>query len=63
MLFFQTDDKGVFSVTLSEEYYLAAKTFGLREDDLRTLATDAVEHIFDTCEAKLKLKQLWNSFL
>ena len=42
-----TDDKGVFSTTLSEEYAIAGETFFLSQEQLRQLASHAVEHIFE----------------
>lgn len=45
--FIQTDDKGVFMTTLSDEYYIAAKTFGLNKEDLWQISSKAMEYTFD----------------
>ena len=42
-----TDDKGVFSTTLSEEYAIAGETFFLSHEELWQLALHAVDHIFE----------------
>ena len=44
----QTDDKGVFSTSLSEEYKIAADTFTLSKNTLRQLASDSFQYIFDS---------------
>jgi adenosine deaminase len=49
-----TDDKGVFSTTLSYEYFIAANTFGFTEQDLYKLSQDSFKFIFDD---KYKLQQ------
>lgn len=50
----QTDDKGVFSTTLSEEYKVAADTFSLSKNALGQLSMDSIQHIFDDdCKALL----------
>jgi len=41
-----TDDSGVFSTSLSREYFIAASTFGLSKLDLFSLASHASRHIF-----------------
>lgn len=55
----QTDDKGVFSTTLSEEYCLAASNFGLTKQDLWQLSLDAINHIFEDDEIKTQLRLLY----
>ena len=55
----QTDDKGVFSTSLSEEYSIAAHTFSLSTTDLLELSLDAVDYIFDE-DIKQELIKLWN---
>ena len=44
---FQTDDKGVFSTSLSKEYEIAAKTFQLSHEDLKKLCIDSIDAVFD----------------
>ncbi|GMH33909.1 hypothetical protein BSKO_01743 [Bryopsis sp. KO-2023] len=41
-----TDDPGVFSTTLSREFWIAAATFGLNHKDLIEMVESSVEHIF-----------------
>ncbi|XP_027210038.2 adenosine deaminase-like protein [Penaeus vannamei] len=52
-----TDDKGVFSTTLSEEYKICAETFHLKKTDLRELCLAAVEMTFLSQEEKDRLRQ------
>ena len=42
-----TDDSGTFGTTLSREYEIAVKTFGLTRDDLRQMILESVDWIFD----------------
>ncbi|XP_042887728.1 adenosine deaminase-like protein [Penaeus japonicus] len=51
-----TDDKGVFSTTLSEEYKICAETFHLKKADLRELCLAAVELTFLSQEEKERLR-------
>uniref|UniRef100_A0A1X7SGU6 Adenosine deaminase domain-containing protein n=1 Tax=Amphimedon queenslandica TaxID=400682 RepID=A0A1X7SGU6_AMPQE len=43
-----TDDKGVFNTTLSKEYFIAAKTFGLTEEEIEKISKDAMKYTFDS---------------
>ncbi|XP_071479126.1 N6-Methyl-AMP deaminase-like [Diadema antillarum] len=54
-----TDDKGVFSTTLSEEYLLAATTFGMSRRDLWSLSEGAIDHVFASEEVKGLLHRVW----
>ncbi|XP_054475265.1 adenosine deaminase-like protein [Anoplopoma fimbria] len=54
-----TDDKGVFSTDLSQEYQLAASTFGLSREDLWKLSEQAIDCIFAPDTVKQHLKQKW----
>lgn len=54
-----TDDKGIFSTTLSEEYTIAGQTFSLCKQELLELARCAVNFIFETDSFKEKLKKLF----
>ncbi|XP_062187433.1 N6-mAMP deaminase [Phragmites australis] len=54
-----TDDCGLFSTSLSNEYYLVAATFGLCKSELFQLAQDAVQFVFADDEVKSSLKELF----
>ena len=56
-MIFQTDDKGVFSTSLSEELELAAKSFNLSDQDLWQLSLSTVDHIFASEDIKIRLRQ------
>lgn len=51
----QTDDKGVFGTTLSEEFELVAIHFGLTQQNLKDLCLSAVQYAFITEEKKSQL--------
>nr|XP_057943863.1 adenosine deaminase-like protein [Doryrhamphus excisus] len=55
-----TDDKGVFSTDLSQEYQLAATTFGLDHDAVWTLSQQAIDCIFAPDSVKQQLRQKWS---
>ena len=61
LLFPQTDDKGVFATSLSEEYHIAAQTFSLNQDDVRKLSLEAIDAVFEENSFKLKLEKMWDS--
>lgn len=64
MLFYfvwQTDDKGVFSTTLSEEYSLMARTFNLTEEKVWNLTFQSIDYIFGGENLKDDLKELWKT--
>ncbi|XP_028407028.1 adenosine deaminase-like protein [Dendronephthya gigantea] len=54
-----TDDKGVFTSSLSEEYLLAAKTFNLSKAHLWKLSYDSIDYIFEQNTIK---EQLWTKW-
>ncbi|XP_008277138.1 N6-Methyl-AMP deaminase [Stegastes partitus] len=54
-----TDDKGVFCTDLSQEYQLAASTFGLNHEDVWKLSQQAIDCIFAPEDVKQQLKQKW----
>ncbi|AWP08246.1 putative adenosine deaminase-like protein isoform 2 [Scophthalmus maximus] len=54
-----TDDKGVFSTDLSQEYQLAASTFGLSREAVWKLSQQAIDCIFAPEAVKQQLKQKW----
>jgi adenosine deaminase len=52
-----TDDSGVFATTLSQEYAIAAASFGLDHQQLIELASRAVEYCFCGEQEKQQLRQ------
>ncbi|KAG7246606.1 hypothetical protein CRUP_010704, partial [Coryphaenoides rupestris] len=54
-----TDDKGVFCTDLSQEYQLAASTFGLTPEDVWKLSQQAIDCTFAPENVKQQLKQRW----
>lgn len=54
---FQTDDKGVFDTSLSEEYKHVMDAFSLDQNELQALALNSVDHIFETVEWKNSIRQ------
>ncbi|KAG5839332.1 hypothetical protein ANANG_G00203900 [Anguilla anguilla] len=56
-----TDDKGVFSTELSQEYQLAASTFGLSQEAMWALSQRAIDCSFAPDHLKEKLHQRWVS--
>ncbi|KAK3127932.1 hypothetical protein QOZ80_7AG0580330 [Eleusine coracana subsp. coracana] len=53
-----TDDSGLFSTSLSNEYYLVAATFGLSKSELFQLAQDAVHFVFADDDVKSSLRRM-----
>ncbi|XP_061576931.1 adenosine deaminase-like protein [Cololabis saira] len=56
-----TDDKGVFCTDLSQEYQLAASTFGLSREAVWTLSQRAIDCCFAEESVKQQLRQTWKS--
>ncbi|XP_030646825.1 N6-Methyl-AMP deaminase [Chanos chanos] len=54
-----TDDKGVFCTELSQEYQLAATTFGLSPEAVWTLSQQAIRYSFAPECIKQQLEQRW----
>ncbi|TRY56103.1 hypothetical protein DNTS_015235 [Danionella cerebrum] len=54
-----TDDKGVFSTDLSQEYQLAASTFKLSAEDVWNLSQQAIGCTFAPEPIKQKLEKMW----
>ncbi|CAD5184195.1 unnamed protein product [Musa acuminata subsp. malaccensis] len=55
-----TDDSGLFSTTLSNEFYLAASTFGLNKDEMFLLARSAIQSTFADDEVKHELTKIFD---
>ncbi|WOL06722.1 adenosine deaminase-like protein isoform X1 [Canna indica] len=55
-----TDDSGLFSTTLSNEYYLAASTFGLNKSEIFVLARSAIQYAFVDDEVKEELTKVFD---
>ena len=56
-----TDDKGVFSTSLSQEYLLAAETFDLTKEQVWDLSYNSIDHIFAESEIKDALRAEWKA--
>uniref|UniRef100_A0A4X2KG52 Adenosine deaminase domain-containing protein n=1 Tax=Vombatus ursinus TaxID=29139 RepID=A0A4X2KG52_VOMUR len=56
-----TDDKGVFATHLSQEYQLAAETFGLTQTQMWDLSYDSINYIFASSSTKSELRKKWNN--
>lgn len=59
VLFCQTDDKGVFSTNLSEDYRIAAETYNLQNDDLWRISNESINYIFADDATKTSLRDEW----
>ncbi|XP_046404183.1 adenosine deaminase-like protein [Ischnura elegans] len=57
-----TDDKGVFSTSLSAEYCIAAKTFELNNDQLWQLSYDSINYAFASDYEKEKLREIFKEW-
>jgi adenosine deaminase len=57
-----TDDKGIFQCSLSGEYAIAAKTFGMSFDELFELSRRSIAHIFAEEETKEVLYKEWEAW-
>ncbi|XP_034032150.1 adenosine deaminase-like protein [Thalassophryne amazonica] len=56
-----TDDKGVFCTDLSQEYQVAASTFGLSHEATWKLSQQAIDYIFAPELLKQELKEKWKN--
>uniref|UniRef100_A0A673JHM7 Adenosine deaminase-like n=1 Tax=Sinocyclocheilus rhinocerous TaxID=307959 RepID=A0A673JHM7_9TELE len=54
-----TDDKGVFCTDLSQEYQLAASTFGLTQETLWMLSQQSIGYTFAPEPIKQRLEKKW----
>lgn len=62
LLNFQTDDKGVFSSSLSQEYAIAASVFNMSKLDMWNLSFDSINYIFEQTVIKEQLKVIWEKW-
>uniref|UniRef100_A0A2P2MK28 Uncharacterized protein MANES_16G010200 n=1 Tax=Rhizophora mucronata TaxID=61149 RepID=A0A2P2MK28_RHIMU len=56
-----TDDSGVFSTSLTNEYNIASSAFGLGKKEMFELARNAVKFIFADGKVKRDLTEIFNS--
>ncbi|XP_072960309.1 N6-mAMP deaminase isoform X1 [Typha angustifolia] len=54
-----TDDPGLFSTSLSNEYFLVASAFGLSKGEMLQISQKAVEYIFADSEMKKSLMKVF----
>ncbi|KAK1307927.1 hypothetical protein QJS10_CPA09g01225 [Acorus calamus] len=57
-----TDDPGMFSTSLSREYYIAAKTFGLSKSQLHEMAMNAITYAFADGKVKKALEEIFKDY-
>ena len=57
-----TDDKLVFGSSLSNEYRIAAETFGLNRKEIWELSRRAIPHLFASDSIKNNLYSVWDDF-
>ncbi|KAG0469616.1 hypothetical protein HPP92_016316 [Vanilla planifolia] len=57
-----TDDTGLFSTSLSNEYHLAATTFGLDKESILQLSTNAIHYVFADNELKKTLREIFQAY-
>lgn len=55
-----TDDKGIFSTTLSSEYALAANALQMTEKELFEWSKSNIDYIFESQQVKSDLVDIWN---
>ncbi|KAH0503298.1 Adenosine deaminase-like protein [Microtus ochrogaster] len=56
----ETDDKGVFSTNLSQEYQLVAETFNLTPSQVWDLSYESISYIFASDNTRSELRSRWN---
>jgi len=56
-----TDDSAIFSTSLSNEYFIAASTFGLNESELQNMTLQSIHHTFLTSNEKDELDSLFRT--
>ena len=55
----QTDDKGVFETTLSDEYWIASQTFSLSMGNIWGISKSALDYGFLAPEEREHLRIIW----
>lgn len=60
---FQTDGKGVYGSTLTEEYVKAATTFGMTKNELKDYVLSTIDSIFESQTFKQDLKEKFKNNL
>eukprot|EP01134_Creolimax_fragrantissima_P006754 CFRG6754T1 len=58
-----TDDMGVFSTSLSNEYKMASSKLQMSHGDLGTLSYKTIDYIFAEEEVKRQLRELWRTLI
>jgi adenosine deaminase len=56
---FQTDDKGVFATSLSQEYMMTADSYDLSREQLWQMALSSIDYTFASEEEKNHLKDMF----
>jgi adenosine deaminase len=56
---FQTDDKGVFATSLSQEYMVTADSYDLSREQLWQMALSSIDYTFASEEEKNHLKDMF----
>ena len=57
-----TDDKGVFSTTLSNEYRIAAAESRMNQSEVFESSVNAIDYIFAGDDLKSHLKNVWTQW-
>ncbi|KAK9084863.1 hypothetical protein Sjap_025274 [Stephania japonica] len=57
-----TDDPGVFSTSLSREYFLASSAFGLGREEMFEMGRMGIDYIFADERVKKELREIFSSF-
>ncbi|KAK3736228.1 hypothetical protein QZH41_007340 [Actinostola sp. cb2023] len=56
-----TDDKGVFSTTLSQEYQIMMKTLDLSPSQVWSISYNAIDHVFADRFVQERLRDIWKN--
>lgn len=58
-----TDDPGIFDTNSTKEYQIIARAFSMNEMDISNIVLNSIDHIFETCKIKEKLKSTIKRFI